>query len=103
MRQPWSFCTGSSCRCSPLSTGRPASPKARVQMTEQGPPAKTGTKDDVLHRLARHAARAVPAEQAFVVLREPAAPGTMRVAAVAGADPDLAGRRFRVGEGLAGR
>ena len=70
---------------------------------QQGPSTTQGTRDDVLHRLARHAARAVPAEQAFVVLREPAAPGTMRVAAVAGADPALVGRRFRVGEGLAGR
>src|SRR4051794_7048462 len=66
-------------------------------------PSSAGPRD-VLRRVVRQAALTLGADQAFVALRDARDPDTLVVAAAYGGDAEeLAGRRFGLEEGLAGR
>src|SRR4051794_15499183 len=66
-------------------------------------PSSAGPRD-VLRRVVRQAALTLGADHAFVALRDARDPETLVVAAAYGGDPEeLAGRRFGLDEGLAGR
>lgn len=57
----------------------------------------------VLDRLAALAAQALRAERSAILTRVEARSDELTVAAVSGGEPDLVGRRFSIGEGLAER